>query len=131
MAHFAEVNANNIVIRVLVVENKHEHRGNEFLSEDLSLGGTWLQTSYNTIAGSHVLGGGPFRKNYANIGDFYDTERDAFIPPKPYDSWLLVEETAQWSAPKPYPNDSKDYYWEEESLEWVENIQELNPVEES
>lgn len=79
MAHFAEIDENNVVLRVLVVDDLHEANGHEFLSETLGLGGTWLKTSYNTSAGVHTLGGTPFRKNYAGIGYTYDSERDAFI----------------------------------------------------
>ena len=86
MAHFAELDDNNIVIRVLVVPDEQEHRGQEFLADDLKLGGRWLQTSYN-----HRI-----RKNYAGIGYTYDPDRDAFIPPKPGDNWTFNEETCRW-----------------------------------
>ena len=120
MAHFAEVDSNNVVVRVLVVGDEQEHRGQEFLANDLGLGGTWLKTSYNTEGGVHTLGGTPFRKNYAGIGFTYDSVRDAFIPPKPYDSWLLDEETCNWNAPVAYPNDGKNYIWNEDNQEWNE-----------
>jgi hypothetical protein len=96
MAHFARIDKNNIVIQVVVVDNEHEDRGQEFLAEDLNLGGTWVQTSYNTFAGEHLLGGTPLRKNYAGIGYTYDSERDAFIPPKPTNDAVLDEETCLW-----------------------------------
>lgn len=96
MAHFAEVDSDNVVVRVLVVSNDQEHRGQEFLANDLGLGGTWIQTSYNTIGGQHNNGGIPLRKNYAGIGYTYDPDRDAFIPPKPGNDWKLNEETCQW-----------------------------------
>jgi hypothetical protein len=112
VAHFAEIDNNNIVLRVLVVGNDQEHRGQEFLANDLNLGGTWVQTSYN----------GNIRKNFAGIGYTYDTVRDAFIPQKPFDSWLLDEDTCQWNAPTPYPTDDKTYVWDEEQLEWKEEI---------
>lgn len=97
MAHFAEIDNNNIVLRVLVVPDDQEHRGHDFLAVDLGLGGTWLQTSYNTYAGQHATGGTPFRKNYAGIGFTYDPARDAFIPRKPEQGdWQLDEETCQW-----------------------------------
>lgn len=99
MAHFARINDQNIVEEVLVVPDEQEHRGNEYLSVDLNLGGTWLRTSYNTQGGQHLLGGTPFRKNYAGIGFTYDTSRDAFIPPHPGPDWTLNEETCLWDAP--------------------------------
>lgn len=109
MAHFAELDDNNLVIRVLVVSNELEQRGAEFLANDLGLGGKWIQTSYNA----------KFRKNFAGVGFYYDEELDAFIAPKPFDSWILDNETCQWKAPIPYPNDNLIYYWNEEKGEWV------------
>ena len=110
MAHFAEIDENNIVTQVLVIDNAQEHRGQEFLANDLGLGGTWVQTSYN----------GNIRKNYAGIGFTYDSVRDAFIAPKPFDSWLLNEDTCQWYPPTPYPTDGLFYQWDEEQLNWKE-----------
>lgn len=89
MAHFAEIDENNIVIRVLVVSNDLEHRGAEFLANDLGLGGTWIQTSYN----------GNIRKNFAGIGYTYDANRDAFIAPEQVESIGFDEETCQWLVP--------------------------------
>lgn len=86
MAHFAELDDNNIVLRVLVVPDDQEHRGQQFLADDLGLGGRWLQTSYN-----HRI-----RKNYAGIGFTYDPDRDAFIPPKPGDEYTFDEQTCRW-----------------------------------
>lgn len=87
MAYFAQIDANNIVTSVLAVPDSQEHRGQEFLANDLGLGGTWIQTSYNNR----------IRKNYAGIGHTYDATRDAFIPPKPSDGdWELDEQTCQW-----------------------------------
>ena len=120
MAHFVEIDSNNIVLRGVVVSDDNQDRGHDFLANDLNLGGTWLQTSYNTAAGVHRLGGTPFRKNYAGIGYTYDAERDAFIPPKPFPSWTLNEFTCCWDAPTPYPSDGKPYLWVEDSLSWVE-----------
>lgn len=120
MAHFAKIDNNNIVETVLVVSDEQEHRGNEFLSQDLGLGGTWVQTSYNTHGGIHLLGGTPFRKNYASIGFTYDESRDAFIPPKPFESWTLNEETCLWESPIPYPTDGSMYTWNEETQQWSE-----------
>lgn len=96
MAHFAKIE-NNLVTEVLAVGDEHEDRGQEFLADDLGLGGTWIKTSYNTRAGQHLTGGTPVRKNYAGIGYTYDATRDAFIPPKPSDGdWELDEQTCQW-----------------------------------
>ena len=110
MAHFAEINTENKVVRVLVVPNSEEHRGQEYLSNDLGLGGIWIQTSYNNN----------IRYNYAGIGYTYDSTRDAFIAPKPYDSWVLDEDTCRWTAPIPYPQDDKKYYWDEATVSWIE-----------
>lgn len=122
MAHFARINENNIVTEVVVVPDEQEHRGNDFLSVDLGLGGEWLQTSYNTQSGIHLDGGVPFRKNFAGIGFAYDETRDAFIPPTPYASWVLDENTCLWESPIPHPSDGKDYYWDEENIAWVEIV---------
>ena len=118
MAHFAEVDENNIVLRVLVVDDLHESNGQEFLATTLGLGGTWLKTSYNTLAGVHTKGGTPFRKNYAGIGYTYDSGRDAFIAPKPFASWVLNEESCVYEAPVAYPTDGEMYTWNEETTSW-------------
>jgi hypothetical protein len=118
MAHFAEIDENNIVIRVLVVDDLQENNGQDFLANTLDLGGTWIQTSYNTYGGIHKNDGIPLRKNYACIGFTYDPTRDAFIPPKPYNSWILNEETCLWESPVPYPEDGQDYFWDEENISW-------------
>jgi hypothetical protein len=110
MAHFAELDADNIVVRVLVVPNEQENRGHEYLATDLGLGGTWVQTSYNAT----------IRKNYAGIGYSFDSVRDAFIPPKPYASWVLNEDTCNWDAPVARPEDDKMYSWDEATTSWVE-----------
>lgn len=110
MAHFAEIDPNtNLVLRVLVVHDSEEHRGQQFLADDLLLGGKWVQTSYN----------GKIRKNYAGVGFTYDQTRDAFIPPKPFPSWILDEETCKWKSKIQYPNDGNVYAWNEDSKEWV------------
>ena len=118
-AHFASINSDNIVTQVLVVSDNDAPRGNDFLSKDLGLGGTWIQTSYNTRGGVHSSGGTPLRKNYAGIGYTYDSGRDAFIPPKPFASWVLDEGTCLWNAPVPYPTDGKMYNWNEATTSWV------------
>jgi len=110
MAHFAELDADNIVVRVLVVPNEQENRGHDYLATDLGLGGTWVQTSYNAN----------IRKNYAGIGYTFDSGRDAFIPPKPYASWTLNEDTCNWEAPVAYPTDDKMYTWDEATTSWTE-----------
>ena len=113
MAHFAEVDTNDVVLRVLVVGNDQEHRGQEFLADDLGLGGTWVQTSYN----------GNMRKNYAGIGMKFDRVRDAFIPEQPYASWVLNEETCLWDAPTPMPVvEGKMFEWVEADLNWQEIV---------
>lgn len=122
MAHFAEIDENNLVIRVLVTSNELPDEGKSWLEDNL--GGTWVQTSYNTKKGVHALGETPFRKNFASPGFTYDSERDAFIPPKPFDSWILNEETCHWEAPIPYPQDDKTYRWDEETISWVEVLEE-------
>jgi len=104
MAHFAKLDNTKTVTQVIVAEQDFINSGqvgDSFL---------WVQTSYN----------GNFRKNYAGVGYTYDTTRDAFIPPKPYPSWLLDEETCQWAAPVAYPTDGKDYTWDEETTNWIE-----------
>ena len=116
MAHFAKLE-NNIVTQVIVVSNQDildengqesEQKGIDFCSN--LLGGTWKQTSYNA----------KIRKNYAGVGYTYDEVRDAFIPPKPYNSWLLDETKAQWKAPVDYPTDDKKYTWDEDTTSWKE-----------
>jgi hypothetical protein len=108
MAHFAEIDENGVVLRVLVVPDAQENRGQEFLADDLELGGTWVQTSYNAR----------IRKNYAGIGMVYDNIRDAFIDNQPFASWTLNEETCQWEAPVAYPEDGVMYVWNEELTDW-------------
>jgi hypothetical protein len=109
MAHFAEIDSNNIVTRVLVVPNEEELRGQEFLANDLGLGGRWIQTSYNR----------KIRKNYAGIGYSYNEELDMFLPPKIYDSWVLDQSLGQCVAPIDIPNDPNYIYvWNEDNLRW-------------
>ena len=117
MAHFAKLDANNVVIFVTV--GRDEDNGKE---DELSArtGDVYKQTSYNTQGGVHILGGTPFRKNYAGLGYTYDAGRDAFIPPKPYASWVLNETTCLWDAPVAYPDDGKRYSWDEATTSWVE-----------
>jgi len=118
MAHFAEIDENGVVLRVLVVDNAQENDGQNFLANTLGLGGTWLKTSYNTTGGVHTSGGTPFRKNYAGVGYTYDSVRDAFIAPKPYPSWVLNEESCVYEAPVAKPTDGAIYTWNEETTSW-------------
>ena len=111
MAHFAEIDENNIVTRVIVVADEHEADGENWCHN--FLGGTWKKTSYNTRGNVHALGGTPFRKNYAGTGDTYDASRDAFIEEKEFASWTLNETTCLWEPPVTYPDDGKDYDWNE------------------
>ena len=123
MAHFAEIGLNNTVLQVIVVHNnelldengvEQEYKGASFCRN--LFGGTWIQTSYNA----------KIRKNYAGVGFTYDSQRDAFIPPKPFASWVLNEETCQWNAPVPVPADAgtgeppKRYNWDEPTISWKE-----------
>lgn len=119
MAHFAQLDENNIVLQVIVVDNKDtstedgielENLGVAFCKNLLGPHTNWKQTSYH----------GNMRKNYAGPGYFYDTGRDAFIPPRPFDSWTLHEDTCRWQAPVAYPQDGKLYRWNEPTLSWVE-----------
>ena len=123
MAHFAKLGTGNIVERVEVVSNDiatDEQTGVDFLNDLYKTRDVWKKTSYNTKGGVHLLGGTPFRKNYGGIGFTYDQTKDAFIPPKPFDSWTLNETTCIWEAPVAYPSDGKDYEWDESSTSWKE-----------
>jgi len=121
MAHFAQINSDNIVTQVLVVSDNDQHRGHDFLANDLGLGGTWIQTSYNTRANTHASGGTPLRGNYAGIGYIYDRANDVFYPPQPYPSWTIaLSSNWTWTAPVPYPTDGKMYSWNEATTNWVE-----------
>jgi hypothetical protein len=115
MAHFAKVE-NGIVVNVIVAEQDVIDSG--------IFGHGWVQTSYNTHGGVHANGNTPLRKNYAGIGYTYDEQRDAFIPPQPYPSWIMSEETCLWSAPVAYPTDGKLHNWDEPTLTWIENTYE-------
>jgi|TARA_S200002703_G_scaffold142094_1_gene134297 hypothetical protein len=128
MAHFAKLGVGNKVVRVTVVSNDiatTEKAGEEFLQNLHGSRDVWKQTSYNTCGGEHKLGGTPFRKNYAGIGWKYDETRDAFIPPKPFNSWTLNETTCLWEAPISKPVltqeqiDNNNYYkWNEDNQSW-------------
>lgn len=119
MAHFAQIDENNIVTRVLVIEQDMVNTG---LWGDPA---TWVQTSYNTRGGVHYSsdnlpdGGIALRKNFAGIGYTYDKNRDAFYAPQPYPSWVLNEDSCVWESPVPYPIDGKMYLWDENTTNWV------------
>jgi hypothetical protein len=124
MAHFAQLNDQNIVLQVIVIHNndclddmgdESEAKGIEFCNSLIP--GNWIQTSYNAR----------IRKNYAGIDFTYDQQRDAFIAPKPFISWILNETTCQWDAPVTYPNDGKIYTWNEETVQWIEVTLPENP----
>ena len=117
MAHYCKLDENNVVTQVIVVDNKDTADANGVEKESIGVafcerlfGGTWKQTSYN----------GNFRKNYAGIGYTYNADLDAFVPPKPFNSWVLNEETAQWNAPVPMPDDGNRYQWDEDTVSWKE-----------
>ena len=118
MAHFAEIDSNNIVTRVLVVDDANAADGQNFLANTLGLGGTWVQTSYNTSGGVHANGGTPLNKNYAGIG--YTWDGTGFAAPQPFPSWKLNADSYLWEAPIPMPTDGKLYNWDETTLAWVE-----------
>ena len=135
MAHFAKIGLNSKVIEVLSVNNEvlkdsngveQESIGIDFLTK-LTGWAIWKQTSYNTKAGSHYLSDNSnlsntqekaFRKNFAGIGMTYDEDRDAFIPKKPFNSWILNETTCLWESPIPYPQDNNRYNWNEQNQSW-------------
>jgi len=126
MAHFAKLGLNSKVIQILIINNsviidnkdiEKEELGIEFLNKLYNYP-FWKQTSYNTHGGIHNNGGTPLRKNYAGIGYIYDEDRDAFIPPKPFNSWILNEDTCLWNAPVAMPINENDYKWNEQTLSW-------------
>tara|TARA_R100001198_G_C5038957_1_gene100722 strand:+ start:32 stop:409 length:378 start_codon:yes stop_codon:yes gene_type:complete len=121
MAHFAKIGVGNVVEKVEVVSNNiatSEQAGVEFLQNLYKDRAVWKQTSYNTIGGVHLLGGTPFRKNYAAVGGTYDSIRDAFIGRRPFASWILNETTCLWEAPISIPDDDKNYVWNEATQQW-------------
>ena len=126
MAHFAKLDQDNIVVAVHSVHNnellvdgaENEQKGIDFLNNLFSTSDNWKQTSYNTGAGVHRLGGTPFRKNHAGKGYTYDEDKDAFIAPKLYPSWTLNEDTCNWEPPVAMPDDGRMYRWNEETISW-------------
>jgi hypothetical protein len=126
MAHYAQLDSDNVVVYVFVGRDEDDlvdgvTDWEEYYAPE---GFTVKRTSYNTQAGQHVAGGTPFRGNYAGIGYTYDETLDAFIPPKPFDSWVLDEDTYIWVAPIPYPENGFDYVWDESEGDWVKVINE-------
>lgn len=128
MANFAKIGLNNVVIDVQFIDNISAMTPQGVESEEVAYAfltkvfghQTWLETSFNTRGGVHALGGTPLRKNYAGVGYTYDSQRDAFIPPKPFASWVLNEDTCLWDAPVAAPDDGKIYVWDEDAQNWVE-----------
>ena len=126
MASFAKIGLNGKVIEVLSVVNEVLHDSNGIEQEVIGIDfltkltgwAIWKQTSYNTHGGVHSSGGTPFRKNHAGIGYTYDETRDAFIAPKPFNSWILNEDTCNWNAPVAMPIDDNKYSWNEQTLSW-------------
>ena len=121
MAHFAKLGIGNIVEKVEVISNDvalTEQAGVDFLNNLYGTNDIWKQTSYNTRGGQHILGGTPFRKNYAGIGFKYDQTRDAFIEPKPFPSWTLNETTCLYEPPVAKPTDGQSYDWNETTQTW-------------
>lgn len=123
MSYFAELDSENIVIRVIAADQDFIDSGK------VGDPNNWVQTSYNTRGGVHYApnsntpdGGVALRKNYAGVGYTYDETRDAFILPKPYPSWILNEDTCKWDAPTPMPDDGKIYYWDEDTTNWKEKV---------
>jgi hypothetical protein len=115
MSHFAQIDENNIVTRVIVAEQDFIDSG--LVGDPAS----WIQTSYNTLGGIHLLGGTPLRKNYAGTGFTYNKEKDAFIPPKIFNGWILNEETCLWESPVPMPStEGVNYYWDNNTESWTE-----------
>ena len=117
MAHYAFLDENYIVTEVIVGKDESNFDWERYYGD--IRGQLCKRTSYNTIGGVHKNGGIPLRKNYAGLGFTYDPIRDAFIPPKPYASWFLNEETCRWEAPVPYPIDGQMYSWDESTKSWV------------
>ena len=123
MAHYAFLDLNNIVTEVIVGKNEGEDGIDWEQWYGEFRGQTCVRTSYNTYKGIHNKGGTPLRKNYAGIGYTYDAVRDAFIPPKPYASWMLNETSCIWEAPTPMPTEvGKFYRWNDSTTSWVEVI---------
>jgi|TARA_R110000787_G_scaffold160899_3_gene274404 hypothetical protein len=136
MAHFAKLDENNLVTQVVAVKNdvileneiELEQKGIDFCKSIFGQDTKWVQTSMNTLGGIHSLGGQPLRKNAAGIGDTYDAVKDAFIKPKRFNSWVLNESTCLWEAPISEPTDGPSYLWHEETVSWILNPVQTNPL---
>jgi hypothetical protein len=120
MAHYAFLDKNNIVTEVIVGKEENEDGIDWEQWYGNFRGQTCKRTSYNTQGGKHIAGGTPYRANYAGIGYTYDEQRDVFIPPKPFPSWVLDDDTCLWCAPLPYPEGDKMYTWSEDDQVWLE-----------
>jgi hypothetical protein len=123
MAHYAFIDSNNTVTQVIVGRNEGDQGIDWEQWYGFTTGNICKRTSYNTRGGKHLLNGVQFRKNYAGIGYTFDAHRDAFIPPQPFPSWVLIEETCQWDAPVAMPDDGQRYQWDETALAWVVMVQ--------
>ena len=122
MAHYALLNYNNVVTKVITGKDENSVDYNmELVYQDM-FKQVCKRTSYNTSGGTHKNGGVPFRKNYAGTGYTYDQTKDAFIPPKPFDSWNLNNDTCLWEPPIEMPSDGKNYKWNEENQNWIEDV---------
>lgn len=119
MAHYAFLDENNVVTEVIPGKDEGEDSIDWEQHYGEFRGQVCKRTSYNTIGGVHTGGGTPYRKNYAGIGYTYDAQRDAFIPPQPFASWALNEQSCQWEAPMPIPTDGQRYTWDEQSHSWT------------
>ena len=124
MAHFAEIDSSNTVIRVIVIDDEYQSEGEAYCQNLLNSTNRWLQTSYNTLYNEHLKGGTPFRKNFAGIGFTYNETIDGFVPPKKFESWILDEEKGIWKAPVAFPGFlpngtmNKSIQWNEKILNW-------------
>jgi hypothetical protein len=137
MAHFAQVNEDNVVVDIMKISDDYEDHGEDFINNVCMIPGRWIKTSYNTYANKHRYGGVPFRGNYATIGGTYDPVRDVFLPKKEYPSMVLNEQTLQWEYAVPYPPNvillpekfltdvpgrilvkHSDYFWNEDIVNW-------------
>lgn len=127
MSHFAKLDSDNYVIDLFFVKDEdfkkniedEETEGIKYLRSLFGQDTRWARTSYNTLMGTHRLGGTPFRGKYAEVGDLYNESKQLFIPPKPYPSWIFDETTCCWFAPVPKPDNGRWYLWEEENKRWV------------
>lgn len=122
MANYAKLDENNVVIDMIYVDDNHEdgQEGEQWVNKNFP--GRWIKASFHTMRGEHSKGKTPLRKNFPAPGDYYDEERDAFVKPKPFESWILDEQTCDWIAPIPRPPQGEHYlvYWDETFKRWME-----------